>query len=125
MKKYLCVLFGFILLVSLSACNHSPVFSGSRTGNESQFIMEYSMFNTSDAQSLELEKGDIIDAQIVNKAGNISITIQKDGEKPIYEGENIPTSRFQVEIIEKGTYKIKVTGKKAKGSLSFIKSTHD
>ena len=50
-----------------------------------------------------------------------TIKIQKDGEKPIYESNGISTSNeFDVEIDESGTYTVEVTGKKAKGSVSFI-----
>ena len=56
MKKYLSLLLGSCLLAGCGITD----FSGSRTGNESQFLMDYRMFNTTDSQILELEKGDYI-----------------------------------------------------------------
>lgn len=123
MKKYLGILCSFILILTLTACGAD--FDGSRTGNDSQFIMEYTIFNTTDSQSLELETGDIIEADIVNNAGSLSITIQKDENKPIYENKNVSTSTFEIKIEESGTYKITVSGEKTKGSVSFIKSTSE
>lgn len=42
--------------VLLAGCR-SATFNGSRTGNDSQLIMEYTVFNTTDSQTLELERG--------------------------------------------------------------------
>lgn len=119
MKRYLAILFSALLVLTLTAC--IAAFDGSRTGNESQLIMSYKILNKTDSQSLVLEAGDIIDAKIVNNAGNLSITIQMGENEPIYENEEAATSTFQVKIEESGTYKITVVGEKAKGSVSFIK----
>lgn len=52
----------------------------------------------------------------------MSIKIQKDSDTPIYESDNIVTSEnFDIEIQENGTYKITVTGERAKGGVSFKK----
>ncbi len=119
MKKIILIICTLVFLISLTACGTK--FDGSRTGNDSEFIMEYSVLNTTDAQDLTIESGDTISAKIVIDKGSLSIKIQKDGEEPIYEGNGISTSNeFDVEIDESGTYTVEVTGKKAKGSVSFI-----
>ncbi|GAA0795265.1 hypothetical protein GCM10008910_13810 [Faecalicatena orotica] len=121
MKKSLGIICILIIVFSLSACGKSS-FDGSRTGNDSQFVMEYKIFNTTDGQSLLLESGDMIRAEVVVDGGKLSIKIQKDSDTPIYESENIVTSEnFDVEVQESGTYKITVTGEEAKGSVSFEK----
>ena len=112
--------FSFLVL---TACGTK--FDGSRTGNDSEFIMEYSVLNTTDAQDLTVESGDTISANIVVDKGSLSIKIQKDGEEPIYESDGISASNeFDVEIDESGTYTVEVTGKKAKGSVSFTVVTN-
>ena len=69
---------------------------------------------------LKLEKGDVIDAEIVCDSGRLSVKIQKDDETPIYEKEKIDLSTtFQVPIEESGIYNITITGEKAKGSVCF------
>ena len=119
MKKIILIVCTLVFLISLTACGTK--FDGSRTGNDSEFIMEYSVLNTTDAQDLTIEAGDTISAKIVVDKGSLSIKIQKDGEEPIYESNEISTSNeFDVEIDESGTYTVEVTGKKAKGSVSFI-----
>ena len=85
MRKYF-QLFCFILCsilctILLTSCIESG-FDGSRTGNENQFIMSYRIFNTTDSQLLELEKGDMIDAEIICDSGRLWIKIQKDHETP-------------------------------------------
>ena len=76
-------------------------------------------------QGLTVESGDTISANIVVDKGSLSIKIQKDGEEPIYESDGISASNeFDVEIDESGTYTVEVTGKKAKGSVSFTVVTN-
>lgn len=122
MKKIICILSTMFAALLLMACNGLS-FSGSRMGNGSQLIMRYSIFNTTDSQYFEMDQGDVIDADIVSDSGKLSVTVQSEDGETVYENEDVPTGAFQIEIKKKGIYKIKVTGKKAKGSLSFIKST--
>lgn len=118
MKKLLYVLSVIFFSISLTACVSE--FDGSRKGNDSEFIMEYKMLNTTDSQDLKLEAGDTINAKIGVDSGNLSIKIQKDDEQPVYEGDDISASdEFGVAIEKSGTYTISVTGKKTKGSISF------
>ena len=58
MKKYTTLFSMILAAVSLTAC--SPDFNGSRTGNDSQLIMEYTAFNTTDSQDLTVKAGDSI-----------------------------------------------------------------
>ena len=48
MKKIILIICTLVFLISLTACGTK--FDGSRTGNDSEFIMEYSVLNTTDAQ---------------------------------------------------------------------------
>ncbi|MCC0685086.1 hypothetical protein [Clostridioides sp. ZZV14-6345] len=95
-----------ILGIFLVSCKYSE-FNGSRTGSDSELVMEYSMFNTTDSQLLTLEKDDVIDVEIVNDSGKLDVVIQEDDKNPVFEGNNLKTSTFQVKVNESGTYKIK------------------
>lgn len=117
MKKYLGLLLGSLLLAGCGITD----FSGSRMGNESEFLMDYKVFNTTDSQVLELKKGDQIWGEIKKKSGKLSVRIQKEGETPIFESQDMPTGSFRLEIEEGGAYRITVKGKRAQGSVSFIK----
>lgn len=111
-----------ILTISFTACT-STKFNGSRTGNKNQLIMDYKVLNTTDLQELELEKGDIVNFEVVSTEGSVDILLQKGNEEPIYKNTKIPTSAFQVEIEDSGMYTVSITGKKAKGSVSVTKET--
>ena len=108
------------LTLFLSGCS-APTFNGSRTGNDSQFLMEYTVLNTTDGQALSLEAGDTLDVAVVSTSGTVSVSIQKDGEPPLYAQENVPTGQFSLEIPEDGAYNITVTGEQARGSVSFVR----
>ena len=110
-------------MVSLTACGSK--FDGSRTGNDSEFIMECRVLNKTDTQDLIAESGDTISGKIIVNEGSLSIKIQKDDEEPIYENNGISASdEFNVEINESGTYTASVTGEKAKGSVNFTVVTN-
>lgn len=122
-KKFLLIVCISALIVSLTACGSK--FDGSRTGNDSEFIMEYRVLNKTDTQDLIAESGDTISGKIIVNKGSLSIKIQKDDEEPIYENNGISASdEFNVEINESGTYTVSVTGEKAKGSVNFTVVTN-
>ena len=54
-------------------------FNGSRLGNEDQYVLEYTQFNTTDSQNLELESGTYTITVTGEKAkGSVSFTVEKD-----------------------------------------------
>ena len=119
MKKITTFFSAMLLIISLSAC--SSDFDGSRTGNDTQLIMEYTEFNTTDTQNLVVEAGNIIHAEIVVEDGHLSYKIQKDDEEPIAESEGIFFSvEYDFDVEESGTYTVTVTGENAKGSVKFV-----
>lgn len=120
MKRWAFLSLTLLLVICMSSCG-VPDFNGSRLGNDGKLVMEYSIFNTTDSQLFSLERGDVVSAEIVSESGSINIVIQKDGDSPVYEEENVPTSSFQVKIAEGGTYRIAVTGQRARGSVSFLR----
>lgn len=116
MKKVLLIVSMLAITIFLSACGTD--FDGSRIGNDNEFIMQYSVLNTTDMQELTVETGDTIHVNLVVKKGSLSIKIQKDGEEPIYEDNGISASNeFDVEIDESGTYTVEVTGKRQREVL--------
>lgn len=119
MKKMAGIVCIAVVLLSLTACG--SVFQGSRIGNDSKFIMNYQIFDTTDSQDLKAGAGDTISASIVVTDGRLSIRIQKGDDDPIYESDGMLVSNeFNVGIEEEGSYTVTVTGKKAKGSVSFL-----
>ena len=119
MKKLISVCCILLFAVVLVACGTD--FDGSRTGNDRQFVMEFTTLNTVDLQDLQLEAGESIHAKLVVDGGKLAVEIQKGDETPIFTGDGITASQeFQVDIDEGGIYTVMVTGEKAAGSVSFI-----
>ena len=120
MKKlgFVCIL--CLSLALLNACGNAT-FNGSSTGNDTQFIMEYSIFNTSDQWTMPLKTGDVIDATVVSDDGSVDIQVENSAGEPIYSETDVPTSEFEIVIFQDDTYTFAVTGHRAKGSVSFIK----
>ena len=110
--------------VLLAGCR-SATFNGSRTGNDSQLIMEYAVFNTTDSQTLELERGDRLLVEIVQEKGTLSLSIEGEGEESLYADENAQSGSFELEIPEDGSYQVTVSGEKARGRLSVVRLEQD
>lgn len=110
--------------VLLAGCRRAT-FNGSRTGNDSQLIMEYTVFNTTDSQTLELERGDRLSVEIVQEKGTLSLSIEGEGGEPLYADEDAQSGSFELEIPEDGSYQVTVSGEQARGSLSVVRLEQD
>lgn len=119
MKKFslVMILSAFILLITTSC--EKQVFDGSSTGNDIQFVMNYSTLNCTKTHDMKLEKEAIINVIIENKSGKLDILISDSNGEKIYKSDNATSGNFSIEIPKTDTYKISVTGKKAKGGVSF------
>lgn len=114
-----------VLAAVLLAGYRSATFNGSRTGNDSQLIMEYTVFNTTDSQTLELERGDRLSVEIVQEKGTLSLSIEGEGGEPLYADEDAQSGSFELEIPEDGSYQVTVSGEQARGSLSVVRLEQD
>jgi hypothetical protein len=119
MKKLslVMILSVFVLLIN-TGCG-KQVFDGSSTGNDEQFIMDYSILNCTKTHDMKLEKGTNINVVIENKSGQLDILISDSNGEKIYKGDNAASGKFSIEIPNTDTYKFSVTGKNAKGNISF------
>ena len=109
------------ICLALTGCSfYQPTYNGSMIANKTQFVLEYSVMNTTESHTLKLTEGDMIETEIIRDEGEVSVVIGQSGQKPIYQGNQLSTSTFQLVIEESGTYQIKVTGKKARGSVNFM-----
>jgi hypothetical protein len=119
MKKLsLFMILSVLILILATACN-KQVFNGSRTSNDAQFILQYSILNSTKTHEIKLEKGSIINVIIESKSGSVDVFVEDaEGEK-IYKGDDTASGKFSLEIPKTSTYKFSVTGKNAKGSVSF------
>lgn len=116
MKKYISLICALMCIMT-TACGTEATFNGSKVRNENDLQMEYTVFNTTEQHDFELEAGDSIVVDFEGEGGNVSLTIQKDGEDYIYAGNKMQTGSFSVGASEAGIYTVTVEGKNAKGSI--------
>ena len=108
-----------VLIVSklLCACAQGAAFNGNMTRDKDHFDMTFEILNTSYSHELEMKEGEALEVTVDAESGNLSLLIQKDDDKPIYQGNKIESAKFQVGIEAEGTYTLTVIGKRARGHV--------
>lgn len=114
----------FLMVFLLTGCTMAT-FDGSRTGDDNQFLIIYNRLNGTESQLLHLEEGDQVAIKIVADAGEVEVEVRKDNNEPIYRGTLTSDLSFILGIDKSGSYKCTVTGRKARGSVSFIKQERE
>lgn len=90
-----------------------------RTVEETGFSLGFSPLNGSQSETFSLMEGDRIEVSLVRMSGRLSVSIGQAEKTPVYQGNDMELSSFQVSIPEDGDYLLTVTGKRAEGSVSF------
>ena len=108
-----------VLIVStlLCACAQGAAFNGNMTRDKDHFDMTFEILNTSYSHELEMKEGEALEVTVDVEYGDLSLLIQKDDDKPIYQGNRIESAKFQVGIESEGTYTLTVIGKKTRGHV--------
>lgn len=119
MKKI--VIASIILIFILTACGiNNSQFVGNSSGNNNMLVMDYSIFNKSYSQKMNLEKGDIIEVNVTNDTGHVSLIV-KGSNKELYSKKKIANDSFEIAIEEDDIYDVEVIGYNAAGKLSIQK----
>ena len=105
----------------LCACSSGSTFSGSKSGDEDHFDIEFEVLNTSYSHDLDMKAGESIDVAVTCDEGKISVLIAKGDDEPAYRGNDMETSNFNVGIKDAGKYTLTVTGEDAKGHVVFTR----
>ena len=107
--------------ILLTGCRQKSTFDGSRTSDESGFWMEYTIMDREESANLPLSEGDQLQVIISHIAGNVDLTVEQEGEDPIYKGTGQENAEFILTIPKTGIYQISVTGHQANGKVSFAR----
>ena len=107
-----------LMLLIVTGCKKQS-FVGDSTGNNVQFIMDYSILNGTKTHEIKLEKGASVNVIIENESGKLDILVADTNGEEIYKGNNATSRTFSLKILKADTYKFSVTGSNAKGSVSF------
>lgn len=108
-----------LLLGFIVGCGPEQVFDGSRTSNDTQFVMEYDVLNETKTHEMELEEGAMINVIVQNDSGQVNIVVEDSNGEVVYQGGHASSTNFTFGISSAGRYTFSVTGSKAKGGVSF------
>lgn len=126
MKRFRYILSIIVLILlaisSISCQKSSSAFSGSKTGNDTQFLVDFEVLNTTVNNDMILSNGDEIDTLIDIEKGKVNILVKSENDTIIYQGDDVKNGNFSLGITESGNYTFYITGDKAKGSVYFVKS---
>ena len=108
-----------VMCFLLTGCGQTNTFAGTRSSNETEFRMEYSILDKEESAEMKLAEGDQLQVSISHTVGNVDVIVGQNGEEPIYKGTGQENTDFILTIPKTGCYIISVTGHRAKGKVSF------
>ena len=106
------------IIVSISACS-APKNSILilENPNGTGFIMDFKEWSSKNKCELSLNKGDVLQIEVVREGGKIALMVSgKNGSEP-YTGNNLESGVFTVTVSETDRYAIRITGKNATGKV--------
>ncbi|MGI6412208.1 MAG: hypothetical protein ACOXZ5_00790 [Syntrophomonadaceae bacterium] len=107
------------ILITISGCTASK---GSivilEKPNGKGFTMEFKEWSSNNKCELSLDKGDVLQFEVVREDGEIALKVSgKNGSEP-YTGNDVRSGIFTVTVSESDTYEIRITGKDATGKVT-------
>jgi hypothetical protein len=110
------------LIICIAGCDNNSTFTGSKTSNDDQFLVDFDLLSTTVNSKMLLSEGETIETTIDIKKGDVDIIVKNENGTIAYQGNDVENCNFMIEIEETGTYTFYITGFKAEGSVYFIKS---
>lgn len=124
--KYVGIFIGFAVVALIMGAVEFFSFTSnySISDFENGFTIEAERLNKRIVKEYDLRKGDVIEVSHEVEGGELYISIQKENEEPVFYGNTFgEINDFSVEIQEDGCYQITCFGKKAKGTIKFVKKS--
>jgi D-alanyl-D-alanine carboxypeptidase len=109
------------LIICIAGCDNNSTFSGSKTSNDNQFLVDFDVMNSTVNGNMLLSEGETVETTFDIKKGDVDIIVVNENGTIAYQGNDVETCNFMIEIKEAGTYTFYITGFKAEGSVYFIK----
>lgn len=121
MKKLILSLLILLMLFGLSGCSGEYTLGSIENNTSTKMSMTYHYFRGDKEKKLTVDEGEtlVVSVDIKTESGTLDAYIINEDDEYIYEGHDIPTSSFTVDLTEAGKYRIKVEAAKHKGSYSF------
>lgn len=107
------------IVITISGCTASK---GSivilENPNGKGFTIDFKEWSSSNKCELSLNKGDVVQFEVVREDGEIALTVRgKNGSEP-YTGNDVRSGIFTVTVSESDKYEIRITGKDATGKVT-------
>lgn len=106
------------IIISISACSATK---GSivilENPDGTGFTMDFKKWSSTNKCELSLNKGDILQIEVVRENGKIALTVSSENGSEPYTGNNLKTGVFTVTVSETDKYVIRITGKDATGKV--------
>lgn len=113
---FLPVLVVLIIVISNCAAAKGSI-KISKNPSGTGFTANLQEWGAQEKCELILEKGDVLEIEVVHEAGDIAFSVTgKMGSEP-YTGNDLKSVKFTVTVSESDDYVFKITGKKATGKI--------
>ena len=108
-------------MLAFTACGlcNKAAFIGDEIADTDFYDVDFEQMNSTHFHNIDMEVGESIKVKIISKSGKISVQIYNEDEQPVYKGDDVTDAEFEIQINEKGTYRLCVSGKDAKGHVIF------
>jgi len=81
------------------------------------FTLDYDNVDVEESHELVMDSNDSFHVDIKSRKGIMNISIKDSNGVSIYDGKNVPTSKFDVKVSEADTYVIVVNGDDVSGKV--------
>ena len=109
---------GIVVFTACGLCN-KPAFVGNEIADTDFYDVDFERMNSTHSHNIDMDAGESIKVKIIRKSGKISVQIYNEDDQPVYRGDDVTDAEFEIQINEKGTYRLGVSGKDAKGHVIF------
>jgi PBP1b-binding outer membrane lipoprotein LpoB len=113
------VLLFALLLAGCTSGNYSTVLSNENNTSTS-LSMTYQKFDGIKTATFQTEDNAAVSVEMVSEEGKLNLSIEDMNGKSYYQGKDIPTSSFVVNLDKAGKYKVTVEGEKHTGSYKIV-----
>ena len=120
-KKLLTLVILAATAAVLTGCAAQNAFEGTMATDTNGFSMEYTILDREMTSELKLDEGDGLRVELSHDSGRVDITVGQEGRDPVYSGRDQANAAFEIIITEGGTYRVSVTGHRARGRISFTR----
>lgn len=108
-----------VITLALSAC---AAYKGSivilENPNGKEFTMDFKEWSAKSKCEISLNKGDVLQFEVVREAGEIALTVTGGNDSEPYTGNDVRSGIFTVTVSETDQYVVRITGKDATGKIT-------